>query len=74
MVQNCTTGGPLDVCSICEVLKCDLNPRLNSGWLNENPRFTAIRCRSLSHPHVRHIARFFNPVSGNSTLMVTMPV
>ena len=36
-------GGPLDICTLCRVLHCDVNAHLNSGWIEETPRFTAIR-------------------------------
>ena len=41
--NNCTHGGPLDICTICAVLKCDVNAHLNSAWVEENPRFSAFR-------------------------------
>jgi len=41
--NNCTQGGILDICSFCKVLRCDLNAHLNSGWITNQPRFTAIR-------------------------------
>eukprot|EP01100_Stratorugosa_tubuloviscum_P003848 TRINITY_DN1936_c0_g2_i1.p1 TRINITY_DN1936_c0_g2~~TRINITY_DN1936_c0_g2_i1.p1 ORF type:complete len:480 (-),score=253.66 TRINITY_DN1936_c0_g2_i1:80-1519(-) len=40
---NCTSGGPLDICSICEVIHCEFNPHLGSAWLEDKPRFTAFR-------------------------------
>jgi len=39
--DNCTTGGPLDICSICSVLRCDINAHLYSSWIEQSPRFTA---------------------------------
>jgi hypothetical protein len=51
------TGGPIDICTLCEVLKCDLNPHLGSSWLENKPRFTAINFMT----------------GGKSTLFVTMP-
>eukprot|EP00163_Fabomonas_tropica_P015439 TRINITY_DN28234_c0_g1_i1.p1 TRINITY_DN28234_c0_g1~~TRINITY_DN28234_c0_g1_i1.p1 ORF type:complete len:506 (+),score=121.43 TRINITY_DN28234_c0_g1_i1:33-1520(+) len=43
---NCTKGGFLDICSICAILRCDLNAHLPSSWIEENPRFTALRIDS----------------------------
>jgi len=40
--DNCSTGGPLDVCGICEVLKCEEDLKLYSGWIETQPRFTAL--------------------------------
>eukprot|EP00117_Sycon_ciliatum_P047172 scpid74991/ scgid33716/ Neutral ceramidase B; Acylsphingosine deacylase 2B; N-acylsphingosine amidohydrolase 2B len=42
-VQNCSSGGPLDICGICEFLNCDLHLRLDSSWVEEMPRFTAVK-------------------------------
>lgn len=39
--DNCTAGGPLDICTICSVLRCDLNAHLYSSWIEQSPRFTA---------------------------------
>ncbi|EGD78316.1 hypothetical protein PTSG_09383 [Salpingoeca rosetta] len=55
--ENCTSGGPLDICTLCEVIHCDLNLHLGSSWIENAPRFTAIRF----------------DVDGSKTLMVTMP-
>ena len=33
----------MDICALCEVLHCDINAHLNGGWLENEPRFTAIR-------------------------------
>jgi len=41
--DNCTMGGPLDICSICTILDCDADIRLGDSWVEENPRFTALR-------------------------------
>jgi len=49
-VANCTKGGPLYICSICHFLNCDLNLHLGSNWVENNPRFTAIRL-SLNGQH-----------------------
>jgi len=56
-LANCTQGGPLDICTICEMLKCDVNMHLNEAWIDENPRFTAVN---------------FN-VNGKNTALVTLP-
>jgi len=42
-VANCTKGGPINICSICAFLNCDLNLHLGSSWIENQPRFTAIR-------------------------------
>jgi len=56
-VTNCTSGGPLDICTICKILDCDLNLHLNNAWVENEPRFTA--------------ASF--ELNGNITVMVTVP-
>jgi hypothetical protein len=56
-LDNCTSGGELDICSLCRILDCDLNLHLGPDWLEENPRFTAFS---------------FN-INGRSTGMVTIP-
>jgi len=40
-LDNCTSGGPLDICTFCEVLDCDVNLHLDSNWVETSPRFTA---------------------------------
>jgi len=55
--DNCTSGGPLDICSICEILRCDLDLHLDEAWLEQNPRFTAVSFE----------------LGGKTTLMVTLP-
>jgi len=55
--ENCTSGGTMDICTICRILDCDLNLQLNEAWIEQNPRFTAFA---------------FN-VKGKNTLMVTLP-
>ena len=42
-VSNCTSGGFLDICGICKFLDCNLNLHLGPEWLQEQPRFTAIK-------------------------------
>jgi len=41
--DNCSSGGYLDICSLCAVLDCDLNAHLYSNWIENSPRFTAYR-------------------------------
>jgi len=41
--DNCSTGGPLDVCTLCRILDCDLNAHMYSNWIENDPRFTAFR-------------------------------
>jgi len=55
--DNCTSGGPLDICSICEVLDCDLNAHLNEAWIENTPRFTGVLLQQNSE----------------TTLIVTLP-
>jgi len=55
--ENCTSGGPLDICTICEILRCDLNLHLDEAWLEQSPRFTALSME----------------IAGKTTLMVTLP-
>lgn len=50
-------GGPLDICTLCEVLHCEFNPHLGSQWLENKPTFTAINFNSRNR----------------TTLFVTMP-
>jgi len=40
--DNCTSGGPLDICTLCAILRCDLNVHMPESWIGHNPRFTAI--------------------------------
>lgn len=42
-LDNCTKGGPLDICSLCMMIGCDANVHLDSSWVENSPRFTAIR-------------------------------
>jgi len=56
-VANCSKGGPLDICGICKFLNCDLNLHLGSEWVENRPRFTAIRFT----------------LNGKSNVIVTMP-
>jgi len=45
-LNNCTTGGPLDICRICAILNCDENAHLPSSWIAENPVFSAVRIKA----------------------------
>jgi len=40
--DNCSSGGPLDICSLCLVLGCDINAHMYSSWIEQTPVFTAI--------------------------------
>jgi len=55
--DNCTIGGPLNICTICRILDCTIPLRLNDAWLENNPYFTA----------------FSMHVMGESTVVVTIP-
>lgn len=44
-IADCSKGGPLDLCSMCSALHCDLNLHLGSSWLQESPRFSAVAFR-----------------------------
>jgi len=39
--DNCTHGGPIDICSICMILHCEDDLALYSGWIENYPKFTA---------------------------------
>eukprot|EP00028_Trichosphaerium_sp_Am-I-7-wt_P004895 CAMPEP_0168525948 /NCGR_PEP_ID=MMETSP0405-20121227/11634_1 /TAXON_ID=498012 /ORGANISM="Trichosphaerium sp, Strain Am-I-7 wt" /LENGTH=288 /DNA_ID=CAMNT_0008548613 /DNA_START=27 /DNA_END=893 /DNA_ORIENTATION=+ len=41
--ENCTTGGALDICSICKVLGCDINAHMGDAWIENKPKFTAFK-------------------------------
>ena len=51
-LANCTRGGPLDICSLCTVLKCDDNLQLDASWISNQPKFTAVR---LELAHQRNV-------------------
>jgi hypothetical protein len=53
-VANCTHGGPLDVCTWCSAkfLNCDLNLHLGSNWVENKPRFNAIRLTVSGQDHM----------------------
>jgi len=55
--DNCTVGGPLDICTICRILDCDIPLHLNAAWLENDPFFTA----------------FSMEILGVTTVMVTIP-
>jgi len=40
-LDNCTRGGPLDICTMCTFLRCDENPELGSAWIEDDPKFSA---------------------------------
>lgn len=42
-LSNCTQGGFLDICGICRWLDCDLNLHLDSSWVENDPKFSAVR-------------------------------
>jgi len=42
-LDNCTSGGELDICSFCEMFHCDANIHLPESWVEENPVFSAFR-------------------------------
>jgi len=39
---NCTSGGPLNICTICAEKDCDWNLPGGPGLVEEDPRFTAV--------------------------------
>jgi len=41
-IANCTEGGPFNICTICNVIKCTADLRLNASWVENTPRFTGI--------------------------------
>lgn len=41
--DNCTSGGPIDICSFCEAVGCDANIHFYSAWLENDPKFTAFK-------------------------------
>jgi len=40
---NCTSGGPINICTFCAIYRCDENLHLFSNWVENSPRFTALR-------------------------------
>jgi len=58
-VANCTHGGYLDICTFCssKFLNCDLDLHLSENWIEESPKFTAVRIKA----------------NGKNTLLVTVP-
>lgn len=56
-MDNCTHGGPLDICTFCEFFKCDVNAHLYESWIQNTPRFTA----------------FSFVINGVKTVTVSMP-
>eukprot|EP01095_Lingulamoeba_sp_RSL-Kostka_P010630 TRINITY_DN3864_c0_g1_i1.p1 TRINITY_DN3864_c0_g1~~TRINITY_DN3864_c0_g1_i1.p1 ORF type:complete len:468 (+),score=190.18 TRINITY_DN3864_c0_g1_i1:25-1428(+) len=55
--KNCTHGGPLDICTICEIRDCTLDIRGGEAWVEETPRFSAFRLA----------------LGNNNTAIVTIP-
>jgi hypothetical protein len=55
--SNCTTGGPLDICTLCMILGCEEDLELFSNWIENNPRFTALKML----------------IAGKSTIVGTVP-
>lgn len=51
-IENCTSGGPLDICSICKVLDCDANLHLGPDWIDQVPRFVALRIDAAGEHNV----------------------
>ena len=41
--ENCTQGGPLDICGICEAMDCTFSLRGGQAWIEETPRLNSIR-------------------------------
>lgn len=41
-IADCTSGGPLDVCTLCKAINCDANLHLGDGWVENKPKFTAV--------------------------------
>jgi len=56
-LDNCTNGGPLDICAFCKFLDCDANIHLNGGWVENAPLFNAFRF----------------VINGKSSVMVSIP-
>jgi len=42
-VGDCKSGGPLDICSICFFLNCDLNLHLGSAWVETRAKLSAVK-------------------------------
>jgi len=55
--DNCTSGGFLDICTLCRILDCDVDTHLPESWWDATPRFTA----------------FSVELSGVKTIMVSIP-
>jgi hypothetical protein len=41
--NNCSSGGFLDICTFCAAVRCDANLHLPSSWIENAPRFTAVK-------------------------------
>jgi neutral ceramidase len=44
-VGNCTSGGFMNICSICKFFDCRVNLKLNSTWIENTPKFTGVRIK-----------------------------
>jgi len=55
--DNCTSGGPLDICSLCAAIGCEVDLAIYSNWIENNPRFTALKLL----------------IAGKATIIGTMP-
>jgi len=51
-VLNCTSGGPINICTFCAIFHCEDNLELYSNWIDNSPRFTAL---SISVGNVKTI-------------------
>ncbi|MDP2435452.1 MAG: neutral/alkaline non-lysosomal ceramidase N-terminal domain-containing protein [archaeon] len=56
--ENCTSGGPLDICSICEKMNCTASLAGGQSWLEETPRLNSVRL----------------DLGGSSSVFITAPV
>jgi len=39
--DGCDSGGPLDICSICKILNCEIDTHFPESWWDQTPKFTA---------------------------------
>jgi len=39
--EGCHSGGPLDICTICAVIHCDVDTHFPESWWDATPKFTA---------------------------------
>jgi len=40
-IDNCTSGGYMDICTLCNWLECDVDTHMPNSWWDAMPRFTA---------------------------------